>query len=306
MSNKTQEFLKNQGFSCLIEKNKQVTLTGRLNGVLKVINHFNTQSAVRKVVKVDRNVNRIFQDFSLENGDRSDEFCGGSKQNLIDDLNGKVNMKNFEKAAQKFANSNLSKKLKEQFLQCQPRRMRNKSEYDGEFNESRRYDIAPFDGIKKAPGFGRAIDVILFCSVSCQVRSEELNAYGAMAWALVELIEQCGINARVLLKYKQSNFLAEARDGELTINVEAKKEGEYLAPSLLATALKSNFYRRPIFTFIAMGAECLDEKVSSSLGRPHDLEKKIEFKDGQLIIGPNVRNAGFSEIETELLKAVAV
>lgn len=292
---KTAVYMREQGFTVLLEKQADVTITGRLQSVLTCMDRHK-----EFVPAVDSHKQRI-ADFY--NGSQDAHWTGGTAQDLRDDLEGRIDMRPFEKAKQKFEQSSLSKKLKERFEKCQPRRTRVKSEYDGEFNESRRWDITPFDGVKKAPGFGRAIDVIVYGSVSAQVDAKELDAYGNTVWALVDIIEQSGCNARVVTRYQQSDY-TQGKGGKLVIDVETKKSGEYIAPSLLAATFKSNFFRRAIFQQICLGADIAGEMVGYGLGRPYNREKKIEFNDGQLILAPEVRNASFDEIEKELLKAI--
>jgi hypothetical protein len=290
----TANYLRDKGFTVLVQKSNNVTLTTRLNGVLACMQDRNQFTSA-----VDGHKERIKGFY-----DRKDEeWCGGSTRDLLDDLEGRIDMRPFEKAREKFERSNLAKRLQERFEKCQPRRQRVKSEYDGEFNESRRWDIAPFDGIKKAPGFGRAIDVVVYGSVACTTSADELNRYGNLVWTLIDIIEKAGVNARVVTRYQQSGFLSGA-GGKLTIDVESKKSGEYIAPSLLAATFKSNFFRRAIFQQICMGADVVNSQVSYGLGTPQDVSEKIQFKDGQLILSPEVRNAGFEQIERELLKVI--
>lgn len=295
----TAAYLREQGFHVLVEQDSNVTfnvtLTTRLHGVLSCM-----QGRSKFKAAVEENGRRILEFYERD----EKEWCGGTTKDLSDDLEGRIDMRPFEKARDKFEKSDLAQKLKERFEKCQPRRQRVKSEYDGEFNESRRWDITPFDGVMKAPGYGRSIDVIVYGSVSATTSAEELNAYGNMAWALIEVIERAGVNVRVSTRYQQIGY-TDSRHGTLTVDVESKKAGEYLSPSLLAATFKSNFFRRAIFQQIALGADVIGAQVSYGLGRPHQPEKSIEFKEGQLILAPRIRNAGFEEIERELLKAIA-
>lgn len=291
----TATYLRDKGFHVLIEPDKKVTLTGRLGSVLDCLQDRD------KFSPVEENCKKRIADFY---SDHNKNWTGGSAKNLLDDLSGKIDMVPFEEAREKFEKSDIAKRLRERFEKCQPRRQRVKSEYDGEFNESRRWDIAPFDGVTKAPGYGRSIEVLIYGAVSASTSAEELNAYGNMAWALIEVIERAGVNVRVGTRYKLGGFV-EGRNGDLTIDVESKKAGEYLSPSLLAATLKSNFFRRAVFQQICLAADAIGETASYGLGVPHQPDSQIEFKDGQLIISPRIRNAGFEEIERELLKAIA-
>jgi hypothetical protein len=291
---KTAQYLRDTGFTVLVEKKTNVTMSTRLTGVLACME--NRASFEPSVSDHKKRIDEFYT--------RGAVWCGGTEKQLLADLSGQIDMRPFEEAKQKFQASSLAVKLREKFEKCQPRRKRCKSEFDGEFNYDRRDDLQPFDGVKRSTSDGRAIDVIVYGSVSSSTNSKELDAYGNMVWALIDIIEQAGVNARVLIRYQQKGYLSES-NGTLTINVETKKAGEYIAPSLMAATFKSNFFRRAIFQQIVMGADVVGEKVGYGLGTPRNAEKKIEFKNGELIIAPEIRNAGFEEIEQELLKAIA-
>jgi hypothetical protein len=90
----------------------------------------------------------------------------------------------------------------------------------------------------------------------------------------------------------------------MLINIECKKAGEYLAPSLLAAACQAAFFRRGIFSLKCALADAWNKKISTGMGSSIQQDKLIRFEEGQLILAPGVQDAKFEEIEKVLLQVV--
>lgn len=279
------------GFTVDQTKKKNIT-SGRLAGVLT---YLDTYKDMPFELRTNKSTATDHLNYS------KNEWCGGTLDSLHRELQGDIDMQPFLKARDKFLKNNLAQKLLENYANCQPRRVRVKSEHDGEWDESRRYDIAPYQGVKKSLGGGRCIDIFASASVLCDTSAEQLKAYGCMVWALIDIIESMGVNCRIVFRYYSNHISEDGMDGDTFI--EVKKAGEYVSPSLIAAVSQPNFYRRAIFGLRCAMSDCNSERVDGGMGRSVTMPA-IEFKKGILTLSPNVNNASFETIEKELLKVM--
>lgn len=291
------EQLQKNGFSFANDKHrngkvKQFNVSGRLSAAVRTLEGLqdlpweeNRDHAVNSCI------------------DGSEEFCGGSLRDLKDALNGRIDMVPFNAAKERFQKSNIGQKLVEKYANCQPRRQRFMSEHDGEFEESRRWSVAPFQGVKRVAGPGRCVDIVAHGSVNCRTSAEQYQAFGCFVWALVEIIEGMGVNTRVVMRYKSRGLWGRDNDNKAVIDIECKKAGEYIAPSLLAAACTPNFFRRAIFAMYCALPDCISAVADYGLGQSWEAEM-IDFKDGQVLLSPGANNASFEKIESVLLQAI--
>lgn len=235
--------------------------------------------------------------------DARKKFSGGTYGDLLQEQSGRIDMRIFQQERRKLESSDLMKKIRASTEHLVPKRTRFMSEHDGEWDFGRRFEITPFSTSRRKLVPGRTIEVCCNFSINCAAGSREIDRYGAMAWAIADVIEKAGIMTRITWWMKAQN-LASGLNAKVVL--ELKKPGEYVTPSLLASAFKSNFYRRVGFGLYVACAELASKAAYSSLGYPSQEDYAIKFDQGVLRLSPRVSTAYDSEIEAEILKAVGV
>lgn len=234
--------------------------------------------------------------------EQNSSFVGGTAHDLVEQLNGKLDMGPLLKEREKFAKAGLAQKLQTKIAELNPRRRRFLSEHDGEWSYDRRWEITPFQATTKMPSPGKTLEIICFSDFSGYASAEDINRYGAMAWAISDLIEQAGISTRIEAWYGAQN-VGQGVDGE--IHLEVKKAGQYIGPSALASTFQAVFFRRAMFSVMASIAHLDGKPHSSGLGQALQAPHRIKFEAGRLIISPMVHVATNDEIEREILAAIA-
>jgi hypothetical protein len=231
------------------------------------------------------------------------KFKGGTTDELKASLQGHVDMKPYERERQRLSGTGLLSQLKTQMQDVTPIRKRRLSEHDGDWDYSRRYDISPFSSSVRAFQPERTVTVVCNFAVSAWAEASEIDRYGAMVWAIVDILESCGVRTRVV--YREAGLGCDYNGTtDNDIRFMLKKPGEYIAPSLLATAFQANFFRRVAFGFIVLGCDYAGKTVSMGYGKPEKNNKAIQFKEGSLILSPDSIHATSDELEREIMKAV--
>ncbi len=289
--------LENLGFMVETEGKKSTKIVGRLGNVLKFVDDS------KRVADFARPANRRMTK-DITSNERND-FVGGSSEELLGSLLGRIDMKPFEAARVRLQQTGLIQKLQTKSQRIRPRRARVFSDIDGDWDYSRRYETQPFVGVTKVLTPVKTITIEVHFSISCNATQTDIDRYGAMAWAISQVIEKSGIQTRIVWILEGTHLTESGKKDFGRVEIELKKAGQYLAPSLLAAAMKANFFRRVGFAFLTASAELLDGTVSYSLGRCQEYPKPIEFKDGVLHISPDSAKGYHDEIEREVLKAIS-
>lgn len=282
------------GFSQSVEGN-YVKIKGNLTAV---------QNFVQAVDQ--RNLDGLTQcDMALDNlrGRDSDTWKGGSFAYLTDVLDGKLDMRPLLEQQAIFQKSGLLARLQTTLAEILPRRKRVMSEEDGEWDMDRRWEIQPFQATTKAMGMGRTMDIVCHCSVNSSTGAEELNKYGAITWAISDMVEKAGIRTRVVLSYRGTSIGTQKNTGQ-EILIDVKKPGEYIASPVIGATMQTVFFRRPIFALIVACANMNADSANSSLGRAVQEYTRIAFKNGCLELSPTVNGASAAEIEKAILEAI--
>jgi hypothetical protein len=237
-------------------------------------------------------------------------FKGGTPESLRRDLEGAISMDRFNAARAKLAKNGLLQKLQTRVAEVVPKRKRFNSEHDGEWSYDRRWEITPFQATCKAAAPAPVIEINCDFSISCHATASAIDAYGALVWAISDILENAGLRTRII--QHEAGTRVRASDGygskglESLIELELKSPEQYVAPSLLAAAFQSNFFRRPIFSLITACAELGDAAVAYGLGSCVQRSPAVKFADGVLYLSPDVRDGHTPEIEKAILEAIGV
>lgn len=186
----------------------------------------------------------------------------------------------------------------------QPKRKRVMSEYDGEWQMHRQWEITPFASAARLPTLLPCLEIRCEFNFNASVDSSEINTYGTIAWSIVSLLESIGVSVKLSISNpgEQSAFTSDSTvffSSDTIIDI--KNFGEYVAPSELAKVFKSNFFRRAMFTHIVVGAEANGLRVSSSLGSARSYSKYVEYKNGVLYLRGNNMKGLAAAVEKEVL-----
>lgn len=274
-------------------KDTHYEMVGTLSSVYKLMEH---QKEITKLIIGDR----LEKDLS---SDAESDFKGGTAQDLKTALKGGVDMAVFLEKRNEFAKSGLLDKLRVALANVTPRRARVMSEHDGEWMYDRRWEIQPFQATTKVPGMGRTVDVQCDFSINASANADSINRYGAMVWAISDLIEQAGITTRILYTTSGARTCSEGQVSQRII-LEIKKPGQYLAPNMLAGVCTANFFRRAGFAFIGLSANLHKRAPAWSLGSAVEEKRRIAFSEGKLVLSPSSVHATNDEIEQAILQTI--
>lgn len=244
-----------------------------------------------------------------EQGDVID--YGGTSAETLSDLQGNTDLTLFHASMEKVKASDLSHRLQTSMAGFSPRRKRARSAFDGDWEYDRRFDIEPYSTTLRAPQAVRSIEIRAHFAFHGSRAAQEISDYGALCWAISELIESQGIQTHV--KYlKYNNHVSLTPSGNeptkqmgTKVEIELKKPGEYIAPALLASAFTARFYRRFVWQLIAASVDAHGGNPYPGVGSPYAHSKPIEYLDGVLHLSPEARGAGYTaDLEREILKAI--
>ncbi len=188
---------------------------------------------------------------------------------------------------------------------CKPARKRRVSEYDGVWQYDRKDDEFPFVENYKKRVPNRIITVIPNFTISGSQSNGDVDAYGAMVWAICQLIEKTGILVNVDW-YEHTRQTSRKHGGlDVSVKVRCKTANQYLAPSMLAACFTSNFFRRIGFALWVSGCNAYDAEAAGGLGSCITFDKPAEYRDGCLYLSPMiVHGHSIPNVKAEVMKAI--
>lgn len=200
--------------------------------------------------------------------DEKDDWRGGS----FDDIFKKRDLSIIKKY-----NETHFKQFSNQLLDHSSRK-RVRSEYDGDWDFDKRYDISPFS--KRALGKvkKRSIKIYGEVSFSSMTSSKIIDNYGAFIVALVNFFEKQGVNVDLYLTKTGTGAIGGDYSEIDRMITHIKRSGEYLAKEDMLKIFSSVYFRRIGFTQIIMASEFRGKTVCGSLGRPIIYNKTFEYK----------------------------
>ncbi len=248
----------------------------------------------------DKEVVNYIETYRKDKHDKG--FSGGSYKDFIN----LPDMEPFLKAKQKILDSKLDQKINNA-VGYKPKRKRTNDEYDGDWNYDRRWDVKPYNRAFKMPVPNRFVSIDADFSINAGTSAEAIHNYGAIVWAIAQILEELGINIEIKITNKcQRQF------GETTHNCIyggnsefiVKRSDEYMSPQALASVFRSVFYRIGIFGTWRIEGEKLGLFTDSSLGYPDGRKfNAIKFENNTLFIAPDVR-PDENKIQEEITKII--
>lgn len=195
-------------------------------------------------------------------------WCDGSYQDLIKRVTGNVDMKPYERALYSDTIAKSVSRTMSAAFKPMPKRKRVMSEYDGDYQHDRRFDIAPFILAKREAVPARTITLRCFFAAPGSVNGDEITRFGTVIWAICQTIEKSGIPVKVTWVKRNERMSDSTKVNKSEIELTLKDFGQYLSPSILAAVFSGVFYRRIGLALICAAAELAKVAVCGSLGTP--------------------------------------
>lgn len=297
-----QAFKEETGIVATAEPNDTSGLRIHSYARLRNIREFVTDGFRKRTWGLEHNGKMAKQQITHHSEYSSEEWKGGSYQDLMNDLSGSINMEPYEKMLREISNSIILKRLLTVTKDLRPQRKRRFTDTDGDWDLGRQWELKPFSQSYKGREPARTIEIVAGINFNSEVSAENIKRYGTLVWAICQILERLGIKVKVVLQEKTVGFVSGC---EATCHIELKKEDEYLAPSLLAAAITPVFYRRAMFGIICLSADWIKKEVCGDLGRAIEFDEPIKFEKGKLFISSSIR--GFNEdVEKQILKALSL
>lgn len=224
------------------------------------------------------NAKQIFRDVT---SNAHDSWRGGSLSELERAFEGKRDISGVLKAKENMGSITRELNTGLQFL---PKRRRTLSEYDGDWDFDRKWDIAPFSGAQKQASATKCLNLIVEFSAGAGTDSKQLDRYGAFIVALIETIEASGITVELTMRYDMRDM---SRSGlSSTLDIVLKKHGEYISTQALASSFWSNFFRRVGFYGLIAQVEAYGDEPATHLGYTNFKSKQVYASQGELKLSP--------------------
>lgn len=230
-------------------------------------------------------------------------WTGGGPDKFRQDLAGEIDMGPFIAEKERLEKTGLIERLQTMVSWVNPIRRRKMSEDDGAWDYSRRFEEKPFIDHIKQPNVIRSIDIVCDMAVNGSATSEDFNKYGAMAWALINIVESAGISVSLSLRFDLRRLAGNDPNWSGDLIIDVKRSGEYVAPSLIACMMQTVFFRRNIFAIMQIIPELNGMVTASNLGNARPVSG-INFSSGVLCLAPDIINGISGQWEAELLKAI--
>lgn len=282
------------------ETDARVTVEGEFSALVNIVNKMDE-------IEFNDEMNKIgFYHYLKE---ISSGFAGGTFKDLVENLNGNADLTMLKAAKEKLEKTGLKEKLMPIIQAVNPKRRRYNSEHDGDWSYDRRHEITPFSNTKRVYAAQvRTIDLQVHFAVSGDVDSESLDEYGALVWAISDILESAGLTTRITFTTSTNqSFLKRGKN--LLMNFEIKRYGQYFSPSTIAGAFKTTFYRRLTWAFRHLMADTIDDGIQTGMGYQASPDKTIDFRDGKIIMSPmKLDDSNFDylakSIEQEVIRAL--
>jgi hypothetical protein len=247
-------------------------------------------------------VNEMTLSHITEVSDRgSENFCGGSKEELLKDLEGHMDMKPYQKAYDKLDETGLLSKLKTQGALGKPRRKRRMSEHDGDWEFDRMWELKPYQNTTRKQQVLKTVRID--CNFSCSggTASTTIRKYGALVWAIARVIEDAGIQTHIVYCERAKNV---GNHTNVANRVTLKNPGEYIAPTFLAACFTANHYRRLGFALQALCVPVNDNDISCHSMGQAEPGPALEFSDGVLTIDVKANHMSYDDVEKTVLEII--
>jgi hypothetical protein len=273
-------------------------------------------SLLRSFLKDDKSTEEIAAMFSIQQNSivfRKELRSEASKSwtdsktlaDLYHDLRNGGDVVATKRALQEFNKTDLARKFKAAIDAKRPRRRFRMSDSDGDWEYMRRFDEKPFMECYKTSSPQKILEIYAHFNFNGGVKAESINQYGAFVSAIVQLVESCGVQCRIIaVTQGNGTYYINGKSGNGTTEVEVKKTDEYLAPAVISAIFTANFFRRFLFAAIALQSDLAGGIVSWGLGSAATLKSSVQYENGRLTLSGDCMNGATEKVINEIIKAV--
>jgi len=262
------------------QEGSQYFFEGPLSGVTKLVEM--TRAGTLKYNKPhnrDKAMNQITTN--------DDSWCGGSLEQLEKDMAGFKDLTAQKKAMAELSSSGFVSALDLAVEDVVPRRKRLFDDTEGDWMMDRKWEIKPFARTNKQNSASHVLHVDAMFSANCNTEAKAMNAYGAVIWAVVNIIEARGICVELNCVHQGQRLFGDSNECQ-DIRTLVKSAGTYLAPNLMAAVFQTNFMRRMAFAEHCIVADAFGKSVDSNLGKARDQSYTARTEGSTLYLSPKI------------------
>lgn len=265
-------------------------------------NFFDNYGEVYRPQLREVGVNEYTLEHITDVSDRGDgSFCGGSKEDLLNDLEGHIDMKPYNEAYDKLDETGLLSKLKTAGALGKPRRKRRMSEHDGDWEYDRMWELKPYQNTVRKQQVLKTIKINCNFSCSGATGAPTIRKYGALVWAIARVIEDAGIQTHIVYSERAKNV---GNNTNVQTWVTLKNPGEYIAPTFLAACFTANHYRRLGFALQALCVPVNDNDQSCHSMGQAEPGPAMQFEDGVLTLDVKANHMSYADVERTVLEII--
>lgn len=204
----------------------------------------------------------------LNEGKREKDFFGGMPEEFKASGEGNFPMELFYKQKEKM--KSIRQELSDNLQPIGVIRKRKFHESDGDWIEERQWEIEPFSSTyRERGGLLPSLEINIDTSFSFINSAESIAEFSAFCWAVIDAVEENGINCEVNLQ----NTCSMQSQGKLSnkktkVVINAKRAGEYIDIMNLARAFTPSFLRRGILPMKIAFGEQMGCKIYSGISAP--------------------------------------
>jgi hypothetical protein len=229
--------------------------------------------------------------------DNDEDFRGGSLAQFEEETLGNINLEPYQSAMDSLLEGPLAEKLLSLKDAINSDLDFCFSDCEGEFDFSRRFEERPFIMYRQDKREDKIIEIRCNLTFASGVSAAHIQKFGAFIWAICQIIESAGKQARIVGVYKSHEII----NNSIATEIEAiiKESDEYITPVFLASCLSTGFVRRALFAGLISAAELLADSVHYGLGRCEFSKTKIDYDNGVLSVsGDAWHGLTFEALET--------
>lgn len=227
-------------------------------------------------------------------------FKGGTYENLFEPI---TDLSQMKQAQEKLEKNKVFKGIS-YTLQESVKIRRAKSQYDGDYDYDKRWDLEPYQKTRREKLQVKIVKLIINFSFSWYVDAKKIDEFGAFVSGVVNMLEKTGVMVDLTLRSENKSFLINGDDSRSVIDVKLKKTDEYFPIQNIFRTFKGNFYRRALFGLKVANAEFLGKDVCASLGSPVSHDTYYVDKDNIVYLSGVPSPESEKEFFEDLLKVL--
>lgn len=194
---------------------------------------------------------------------RDGDFSGSSAEEFF---TGKIDKSEFMEFKKRHSSSKVMKKIKDTFGE-ENRRVRTRSEYDGDYDFDKKWDNKPYSASVRTKKPVKIVKFKMDLSFSAHVSADIIKEYGFFMAMLIEQVEATGVMCELTVIQPSRGVLENGSSVGIT-ELLLKRSNEYMSSSEIIRCISPGFLRRVMFAHKILTVNELGHEVDSGLGYP--------------------------------------